>query len=95
MAERRDFPQLLRRKRFLEQEQYTYYKYLQGTDDPKQQTKWALDAETNNEELNEIDYVLRYFERLGNGYHLSRRQWLLMVSLVGLAIVLGVIAVVR
>lgn len=95
MAERREFPQLLRRKRFLEQEQYTYYKYLQGADDPKQQTKWALDAETNNEELNEIDYVLRYFERLGNGYHLSRRQWLLMVSLAGLAIVLGVIAVVR
>lgn len=95
MAERREFPQLLRRKRFLEQEQYTYYKYLQGVDDPKQQTKWALDAETNNEELNEIDYVLRYFERLGNGYHLSRRQWLLLVSLAGLAIVLGVIAVVR
>lgn len=96
MAERREFPQLLRRKRYLEQELYTYDKYLRRDDtDPKQQTRWALDAETNNEELNEIEYVLRYFERLGNGYHLSRRQWLLLVSLAGLAIVLGVIAVVR
>jgi hypothetical protein len=96
MAERREFPQLLRRKRYLEQELYTYDKYLRRDEtDPKQQTRWALDAETNNEELNEIDYVLRYFERLGNGYHLSRRQWLLLVSLAGLAIVLGVIAVVR
>lgn len=101
MADRREFPHLLRRKRYLEQELYTYDKFLRSNEiqtnevDAKQQTRWALDADAYNEELNEIEYVLRYFERLGNGYHLSRGQWLLLVSLASLAIVLGIVAVMR
>ena len=91
MADRREFHHLLRRKRYLEQELYTYDKFLRSNEIQTNE----VDADAYNEELNEIEYVLRYFERLGNGYHLSRGQWLLLVSLASLAIVLGIVAVMR
>jgi len=96
MAERREFPALRRRIRFLEQELYTYEKHFRTDQvDAAQQTRWALDAKENNDELNEIEYVLRYFDRLGNGYHLTRTQWLLLVGLVALAVALMGITVMR
>lgn len=95
MAERREFPALLRRKRYLEQELYVYDRHLRtDTVDAAQQTRWALDAETNTDELNEIEYVLRYFDRHANGYHLSYTQWWLLLGLVALAVLLLAIAVV-
>lgn len=96
MIERREFPRLRQRRTYLEQELYTYTKYLNSDQvDPKVQTKQALDAERNAEELVELEYALRYFERLGNGYHLTQRQWLLLLSLVVVAVALLVVMVVR
>lgn len=96
MATRREFPALRRRRHYLEQEVYTYDKYLRSaTDqDPASQTKAAIDAEQNSDELDELDYVLRFMERLANGYHLSRPQWLLLIVLIALAILLAVGAIV-
>ena len=95
MATRREFPALARRRRYLEQEVYTYDKFLRsGTNqDPASQNKAAIDAEQNSEELDELEYVLRFMERLANGYHLSRPQWLLLIVLVALAIVLAMGAI--
>lgn len=96
MAEQREFPRLRQRRLYLEQEIYTYTKYLNSDQvDPKVQTRQALDAERNSEELVELEYVLRYFERLGNGYYLTQRQWLLLIGLVVLVAVLLAIMVVR
>jgi hypothetical protein len=96
MATRREFPALRRRRHYLEQEVYTYDKYLRSaTDqDPASQNKAAIDAERNSEELDELDYVLRFMERLTNGYHLSRPQWLLLIISITLAIALAVGAVI-
>ena len=91
MATRREFPALRRRRHYLEQEVYTYDKYLRSTtdQDPASQTKAAIDADRNSEELDELDYVLRFMERLTNGYHLSRPQWLLLIISITLAIALA------
>lgn len=93
---RREFPALQRRRRYVEQELYTYDKYLRTKEmDANQQTRAALDADAYAEELNELDYVLRYFDRLGNGYHLSQWQWAFLVALVTLAAILATVAVLR
>lgn len=91
MATRREFPALARRRRFLEQEVYTYDKYLRSNSDqdPASQNKAAIDAEQNSEELDELEYVLRFMDRLTNGYHLTRPQWLLLIVSIMLAILLA------
>lgn len=94
--ERRDFPALRRRRRYLEQEMYTYDKYMKTSEmDAKEQTHQALLAQDHEAELGELEFVLRYFERLGNGYHMSRFDWLLLIGLTLLAIGLAGVAVLR
>lgn len=97
MAERREFPRLRQRRMYLEQEIYTYTKYLMNDPqaDIRAQTRQALDAERNAEELEEVEFMLRYFERLGNGYHLTQRQWMLLIGLIVLAVALLAIMVVK
>ena len=96
MATRREFPALRRRRHYLEQEVYTYDKYLRSASDqdPASQNKAAIDAERDSEELDELEYVLRFMDRLTNGYHLSRPQWLLLIISIALAILLAVGAVI-
>ena len=91
MATRREFPALRRRRHYLEQEVYTYDKYLRSASDqdPASQNKAAIDAERNSEELDELEYVLRFMDRLTNGYHLTRPQWLLLIVSIMLAILLA------
>ena len=97
MANEREFPALRRRKRFLEQEMYTYDKYMRTGEglDAKDQNRYALDAQDHNEECNEIEYVLRYFDRVGDGYRLSRIDWMLLIGLAVLAVGLAIVAVTR
>lgn len=97
MIERREFPRLRQRRTYLEQELYTYTKYLRNDAqaDPKTQTRQSLDAEANAEELTEIEYVLRYFDRIGNGYHLTQRQWVMLLALLAMAIFLLAIMVIK
>ncbi len=95
-VQRREFPALLRRKRYLEQELYTYDKYLRNPESNMTgQAGMAINADQQQEELDEIDFLLRLFERLTNGFHLSRGQWLLMVLVVLVALALGIVAVMR
>jgi hypothetical protein len=41
-----------------------------------------------NEEYEEIDYLLRYWTRQNNGYHLGRWQWMAFSASVAVAAVL-------
>lgn len=94
--ERREFPALRRRRRYLEQEMYTYDKYLKsGEMDVKEQTHQALMAQDHESELSELEFVLRYFERVGNGYHMSRFDWLMLIGFTLLAMGLAGVAVLR
>lgn len=95
MAERRrEFPALQRRRRFLEQELYSYDKYMRSDSiEANMQTRMALDAELSGEELDELSYILQFMERLENGFHLSRTQWILLFCVVGLSLILALVAV--
>jgi hypothetical protein len=96
MSEAKEFTALRRRKRYLEQELYTYDKYLRNhPEDVTAQTRMALDAQDFNDELNEIEFMLRYFDRIGTGYHLSKVDWLFLIGIAFLATALAVVAVMR
>ena len=60
-----------------------------------EQARAAHDAADYDSEINEIEYVLRYFERNSNGYHLSRVDWILLIGLAVLAVSLAVVAAAR
>jgi hypothetical protein len=97
MDKRRGFPALHRRRRYLEQEVYTYEKWMRdGKDiDAATQHRMALAAGDHSEELDELETILQFMEQLANGYHLSRLQWTLLLSAVVASMILTIMAAMR
>lgn len=91
----REFPALRRRLNYLENEIYAYQKWLKnGEANQAEQFRQATDAAACQEEAAEIDYVLRFFDRLGNGDWKTWQLVLMAVSVLA-SIVMSGLALLR
>ena len=85
MAEQREFPALRRRLRWLQAEIATIERGLEpggGVASAGASTIYIL--EQHNEEMTEIDYILRWYQRTTNGA-LGRMQWMLVLASIAIS----------
>ena len=88
MAVDREFPALRRRLRWLQAETATIERGIEpggGVASAGASTIYIL--EQYNEEMTELDYILRWYQRTTNGA-LGRMQWMLVVTSVAISSVL-------
>lgn len=93
MAEQRDFPALRRRLRWLQAEVSVIERGIEpggGAVSAGASTIYIL--EQHNEEMAEIDYILRWYQRTTNGA-LGRMQWMLVVASVAISSALLILLV--
>lgn len=92
----REFPALRRRLNYLENEMYTYQKWLKnGEASQAEQFRQAADAVSVQEEAAEIGYVLRFFERQGSLGDWRMWQVVLMGASVMASIAMSALALLR
>ena len=95
MAEQREFPALRRRLRWLQAEISVIERSIEpggGVASAGASTIYIL--EQFNEEMVEIDYILRWYQRTTNGA-LGRMQWGLVIASVAISSALLVLLVVQ
>ncbi len=88
MAVDREFPALRRRLRWLQAETATIERGIEpggGVASAGASTIYIL--EQYNEEMTELDFILRWYQRTTNGA-LGRMQWMLVVASVAISSVL-------
>lgn len=91
MAVDREFPALRRRLRWLQAETATIERGIEpggGVASAGASTIYIL--EQYNEEMTELDFILRWYQRTTNGA-LGRMQWMLVVTSVAISSVLLVL----
>lgn len=83
---------LQRRARQLAHELYLVEQQLSADRSTGQGVSYTLSYKNElEEELEDIQWVIRYVNRQRNGYHLSPSQWMLFVSATALAVLLAVL----
>jgi hypothetical protein len=92
----REFPALRRRLNYLENEMYSYQKWLKNGDASQaEQFRQAADAVAVQEEAAEIGYVLRFFERQGSFGDWRMWQVVLMGASLMASIAMSALALLR
>jgi len=93
MAEQREFPALRRRLRWLQAEIGVIERGIEpggGAASAGASTIYIL--EQHNEEMAEIDYILRWYQRTTNGA-LGRMQWMLVAASIAISSALLILLV--